>query len=197
MDAKFDLRQHMRHLRRGLDARDRHRLGAIIARRLVHTGVFRRGRHLACYLAVDGEVDTHPLIEAAERLGKRIYLPVLLGNHPSAHLGFRLFRRGSRMKRNRFGILEPDGREGGIRHPSSLDLVLAPLVAFDPSGNRLGMGGGYYDRTFAFLHKRLSWQQPRVIGVAYSFQETPRLPAEPWDVPLWGVITEKGLRRFT
>jgi 5-formyltetrahydrofolate cyclo-ligase len=74
--------------------------------------------------------------------------------------------------------------------------VLAPLVAFDRSGNRLGMGGGYYDRSFAYLRHRVHWRRPRLIGYAYGFQEVQALERAHWDVPLSGVVTELGLRLF-
>ena len=72
-----------------------------------------------------------------------------------------------------------------------LDVVIAPLVAFDESLNRLGMGGGYYDRTFAFRKRARVLRRPVLIGVAYSFQRVDRLQPENWDVPLDVVITEK------
>jgi len=76
---------------------------------------------------------------------------------------------------------------------AALDIALVPLVAFDDYGRRLGMGGGYYDRTFAYLRHREHWRRPKLIGVAFEFQRVAELPAQPWDVPLDGIITEKGL----
>jgi 5-formyltetrahydrofolate cyclo-ligase len=78
----------------------------------------------------------------------------------------------------------------------TLDLILTPLVAFDDQGNRLGMGGGFYDRTLAYLGRRKHWKKPRLIGTAHAFQQVARLPHESWDVPLHGVVTEKALLSF-
>ena len=76
--------------------------------------------------------------------------------------------------------------------PFALDLVLVPLVAFDARGVRLGMGGGYYDRSFAYLNFRSRWRRPRLIGVGFDFQRAESISPQPWDVCLDGVITERG-----
>jgi 5-formyltetrahydrofolate cyclo-ligase len=195
MHDKSDLRRQLRTRRRALDARARRLAAEDLARALTRSPLFRRARRIACYLAVDGEMETGAVIRAAWQLGKQVYLPVLSPFGPD-RLWFRRYRPDSVMTRNRFGIAEPGPRGNPLLPPRRLDLVLAPLVAFDAAGSRLGMGGGFYDRTFAYLHHRLRWQVPRIVGVAYQFQEVERLPAEPWDVPLWGVATERQLRRF-
>jgi len=79
----------------------------------------------------------------------------------------------------------------------SLDLILTPLLAFDQQGNRMGMGAGYYDRSFAFRRYRQQWQQPRLVGTAWSFQEQQQLNAQPWDVPLDALVCEHGWRSFS
>jgi 5-formyltetrahydrofolate cyclo-ligase len=182
----------MRQQRRNLPARERERAAARLARQLLGSGPFRRARRIACFLSADGEIDTAPLIRAAWRLGKQVYLPVLVPYGPK-RLWFRPYRQSTPLVPNRYGIPEPRG--GRRLDGRKLDLVLTPLVAFDDRGHRLGMGGGYYDRTFAHLH-RLRWQRPRLLGLAFAFQRMAALPAEPWDVPLWGVVTDRGLHRF-
>jgi 5-formyltetrahydrofolate cyclo-ligase len=193
MESKFDLRRRLRQQRRSLSYQWRRQAGLALAESLAHSSLFRRARHIACYLPADGEMDTGPVIRLAWDSGKRIYLPVL---RPSGHLAFRAYRADISLRPNRFHIPEPTGRNSPSLPVRRLDLVLAPLVAFDRQGHRLGMGGGFYDRTFAFLHHRKIWQRPRILGVAYGFQEVEQLPTEPWDVPLWGIATERGLRRF-
>jgi 5-formyltetrahydrofolate cyclo-ligase len=74
-----------------------------------------------------------------------------------------------------------------------LDLILLPLVAFDESGQRLGMGGGFFDRSLAFLAWRQHWRKPHLIGLAYDFQKVAALPREPWDVPLDAVVTDQNV----
>jgi 5-formyltetrahydrofolate cyclo-ligase len=99
------------------------------------------------------------------------------------------WRPGGELRRNRFGIGEPRGPRLPWRR---LDLVLLPLVAFDAGGGRLGMGGGFYDRTFAALRaRRGQWQRPALVGLAHGFQRVAALPREAWDVPLAAVATER------
>lgn len=195
MTGKFDLRQELRHRRRSLSPREAHKRASRAASALARHRIFTRARRIACYVPVDGEVDTMPLVEAAWHYGKAIYLPVL-APFGGDRLWFRHYRPETLMRANRFGIPEPARRGNHDLKAKHLDLVIAPLVAFDGRGHRLGMGGGFYDRSFAYLHRRLSWQRPRIVGLAYEFQRVDALPAEPWDVPLWGVATEQGVHRF-
>lgn len=190
-EARRRLRAQMRRRRRALGARERQRLARDLARRLAGTPAWQRARRIACYLARDGEMDPGPLVVRAWACAKRVHLPVLAG----PRLWFRRYEPGSALSPNRFGIPEPDGAGPGCS-PLGLDLVLVPLVAFDGAGTRLGMGGGYYDRTFAYLRHRVAWMRPRLVGVAYEHQFEPRLAAARWDVPLAGVATELGLRWF-
>ena len=98
------------------------------------------------------------------------------------------------MYKNRYGIPEPAHPNKARNFPlRSLDLVLMPLVGFDTQGNRLGMGGGYYDRSFAFLHRHSHWRKPHLMGTAYEFQRLSKLDAQPWDVPLDAIVTEANL----
>jgi 5-formyltetrahydrofolate cyclo-ligase len=194
----MNLRQQKQQLRRDLRARRRalapwrqqrnaRRLAQVVAR----SGRFQRARHIALYLAGDGEIDPAPLGRRALRLRKRIYLPVLC---PGGRLAFVGWRPGRALWRNRFGIGEPRGRRLPWRR---LDLVLLPLVAFDARGGRLGMGGGFYDRTFAALRARpwpWPWRRPALVGLAHAFQEVAALPRETWDVPLAAVATERRWR---
>jgi len=183
----------MRRRRRALCARERRRCGELLARRLSANPLLLRSRRIACYLANDGEMDLAPLIERLWRRGKQIYLPALHG----AALWFLPFTPHTRLAHNRFGIPEPDLNAPHRTALRALDLVLMPLVAFDSNGNRLGMGGGFYDRTFAYLRTSPAWARPRLIGTAYAFQRVPALAVQPWDVPLGGVATERGLEQFT
>jgi 5-formyltetrahydrofolate cyclo-ligase len=96
-----------------------------------------------------------------------------------------------RLQENRFGIPEPCVPARALVRAQLLDLILVPLVAFDASGNRLGMGGGYYDRSLAFVAQRQHWRKPHVVGLAYEFQRVARMPANAWDVPLAAVVTNR------
>ena len=109
---------------------------------------------------------------------------------------FARYLPGMPMRPNRFAIPEPAIARAQLLPAQSLDLILMPLVGFDRSGNRLGMGGGFYDRTLAFRHHRDGYRGPLLLGLAYQFQCLDGLQARHWDVPLDGILTEKYLRRF-
>lgn len=188
MPSRSELRSQLRARRRALDHTQRTACAHALARRLLTHPLFKRARHIACYLPVDGEIDTGPLLCRALTMGKRIYLPVL---SPSGALWFAPYPGRGMMRRNRFGIPEPVCHPRERRTGRELDLVLAPLVGFDTRGNRLGMGGGYYDRSFAFLKRRRHWRKPQLIGLAYELQRVADLPSHSWDVPLSSVVTEQ------
>lgn len=190
--SRSELRQQLRRQRRSLSVQQRAFASRQLTRQLLQSASFQQARHIACFISNDGEIDTEPLIQAAWRKNKRIHLPVLV-NDPSPRLQFRLFEADTVLQHNRFGIPEPDA--GPLIEGRDLDLVFVPLVAFDMHGNRLGMGGGYYDRTFAYL-RQLHHDRPRLIGLAYSFQKVEQLSAESWDVPLCAVATEQGMECF-
>ena len=101
---------------------------------------------------------------------------------------------GAAMRPNLFGIMEP--KLGERIDARKIDLVLTPLVAFDDHGVRVGVGRGYYDRCFRFLRHRKVWHRPKLFGVAYELQRVPPLEPSSWDIPLKGVVTETGARRF-
>lgn len=188
---RVELRQHMRRQRRALSARAQREASLRVARTLLRTHIFRSANHIGCYFANDGEIDLASLAQRACVMGKLIYMPVV---DDGGTLRFARYRPGDDLCVNRFGIPEPRTRT--LFPPRLLDLVLAPLVAFDSAGNRLGMGGGYYDRTLAFLRHRRHWLRPRMIGVAHECQRVACLPAQPWDVPLHGVVTDRGFSVF-
>lgn len=151
---------------------------------------YRDADRLACYLPMAGEADPRAIAVHALAAGKAVHVPVIRGRT----LVFRKWRPGCEVRTNRFGIGEPAaGEEVGA---AELDLVFTPLVAFDESGNRIGMGSGFYDRTFAFLIDN-SPRRPRLVGVAYEFQRVERIEPQPWDVPLDAVVTEAGWQSFT
>jgi 5-formyltetrahydrofolate cyclo-ligase len=105
-------------------------------------------------------------------------------------LTFREVRPGSNLIRNDFGLLEPEtGAEIDRRR---LDLVLTPLVAYDAERRRIGMGGGYYDRTFAFLKNRTLMFKPKLVGLAFNCQRVKKIAENPWDIPLYRIVTESG-----
>lgn len=188
-------RRQLRALRRSLDPCERRQRNAALYRSLFSQPLFRNSRRIAVYLPADGEVDTAAIVARAWALGKQVYLPVLV---PFLHnrLWFARYEPHTPLVRNRYGIAEPRPVHSRRILAHALDLVLTPLVGFDTEGNRLGMGGGFYDRSFAFLDRRRHWRKPRLVGLAYDFQRLPQLPAQPWDVPLSAVVTDAAWYRF-
>lgn len=191
-----NLRRTLRARRRALSAAERALADTAIIQHLRASPLFLRSRRLAGYVAADGEPDIGDLMRETERLRKQWHLPVI-GLPYVNRLWFAPCDSGSTMLINRYGIPEPDVSPGDAVAPWALDLVLTPLVGFDAAGNRLGMGKGFYDRSFAFLRQRQHWRKPRLIGVAYQCQRVDALPFQPWDVPLAGVVTESGLQLFS
>ena len=144
---------------------------------------------MAFYLANDGEISPLQAMNTAMQAGKRCYLPVL---HPLKlnRLYFVQHNASSPLKKNRFAIKEPRLNKAHITAPWALDIIFLPLVAFDRQGHRLGMGGGFYDRTLAFT-ARQQGRKPLLVGLAHSFQELPHINASHWDIPLHSIVTER------
>lgn len=180
------LRRTLRQRRRNLTRHQQQRAARQLADLALRRPELARARDIALYLPQDGEISPLPLLDALLAQGRRIYLPVL---RPGSQLRFRRYP-AARMRSNRFGIPEPLGRD---YRPRQLDLVFLPLVGFDRYGGRLGMGGGYYDRSFAFVRGGIL-RQPLLVGLGHAFQEVARLPVEPWDVPLAAIATERRWR---
>lgn len=185
-EALRQLRARMRGARRAVPPLPRLRASTAVARRVARLPAFRRARDVGLYVRNDGELDPAPLEAAARMLGKRIWLPVV---RPDGGMEFARVRAGRPARRNRFGIPEPASVRRERRPARRLDFVLVPLVAFDRSGRRLGMGGGFYDRALS------GERRPFLAGVAFALQEVPELPARPWDIPMDVIVTERGLVR--
>ncbi|MFI2812905.1 MULTISPECIES: 5-formyltetrahydrofolate cyclo-ligase [Microbulbifer] len=188
-ESKAELRRAMRTARRALSAHHQRLAARAALTRLGRTPEFRVARHIGIYWPMDGELD---LLGLPRRFpDKRFYLPRLPAE-PHPHLRFCHWRGRALTYRNRYGIPEPV--RGDSHSPMRLDLVLVPLVAFDPSGARLGMGAGFYDRTFAFK-RQLPGTGPAMIGAAHQLQCVDHLPTDSWDIPLDAVITDHQLYR--
>jgi len=183
----------MREQRRALSSRQRRDAADRAADLLLHSRPFRHSRRIALYFAMEGELDPAPVLRAALAQGKQCFVPALSPG-TRGRMWFVPITAHSKLRRNRFGIPEPVHRRRDRLAPRRLDLVLVPLAAFDDNGHRIGMGGGYYDRTFTFRKTRHRWRKPLLIGYAYEFQRVPRIAAQPWDVCLDAIITERKRR---
>ena len=190
-----ELRQRLRELRRALSPAERCRAALAVACRLEDWPAWTGAVRVAGYWACDGELDPAPLLERTWAAGRSVYLPVLTGEYS---LHFAPYPPGAPLRRNRFNIPEPEVSPMEWLEPSRLDLVLAPLVAFDRTGTRLGMGGGFYDRAFAFLRDpAYRGHRPMLLGLGYEFQQAAELARQAWDVPLDAAVTEAALHVFS
>jgi 5-formyltetrahydrofolate cyclo-ligase len=159
---------------------------------LVNDSLFLTSQRIACYFAQDNEFDCSPIIESIWQAKKNCFLPVLSDQHNQG-LTFAAYHPNDTLCLNRYNIQEP--KDKAILPAEELDLVFVPLVGFDLQGNRLGMGGGYYDRTFAHLQKK-NIKKPYLMGLAFECQYVAEIPEESYDIPLDAVLTEKKLYTF-
>lgn len=189
--SRADLRRQLRRARRALSPAAQRLASKKLSRMLSHSPAFRRARHVAFYLANDGEIDIRPLLLEAQRRGKTTYLPVLKA-WPRTRMAFQRVRPREKLVRNRFKIQEPRPQPAMQRKTWALGLILLPLVGFDARGGRLGMGGGFYDRSLAFKRTRKGQCKPSLLGVAHECQQVERLPVSSWDVPLDATVTDGG-----
>ena len=175
----------MRDLRRHILPEEQQQVAKSATETALNQTAFPLGDSIALYMSADGELDTHFLLETLLNQGKKCYLPVLVAE--TTTLLFRQYLPEVPLVKNSFGVLEP-GPTAGTIAPGDISCVFMPLVAFDVEGNRLGMGKGYYDRTFAFC-KEKNATGPVLIGLAHECQRVENLEAADWDVPLGGIIT--------
>jgi 5-formyltetrahydrofolate cyclo-ligase len=185
--SRQQLRQFYRQRRNSLSPTQQLQAGHQLLKTCLQTSLLKTPNRIACYLPNDGEIDLFPLINYCWQNNKQIYLPVL---HPfvKGHLLFVAYYAQSKMLANRFGIPEPEISCPEVCPINQLDVIFTPLVAFDKLGQRLGMGGGFYDRTLAPLQREKTDTQ--VIGVAHSCQlAKTSLNCEKWDIPMQKIIT--------
>ncbi|WP_126354659.1 5-formyltetrahydrofolate cyclo-ligase [Cedecea lapagei] len=183
-----DIRQTIRQRRRSLTPAEQHTFAQQAAERMLVFEPVIHAQTVALFLSFDGELNTTPLIEGLWQAGKEVYLPVL---HPFSpgNLLFLRYTPTSRLVTNRLKILEPELDVRDVLPLNKLDVLITPLVAFDAKGQRLGMGGGFYDRTLQH------WQQHGLypVGLAHDCQQVDELPVEQWDIPLPAVVTPSRL----
>ncbi len=199
---KAQWRRALRAFRRSLTARQANRAALAIAARITHLPAWQRARHIGLYWPADGEVDTQALMLNAWHSGKQIYLPALqpppgaIGPNRTRIDGVLHWRRWTpyvAMRQGLFDLPEPLRQATSIRPLNRLDMLLVPLVGFDAQGHRLGMGGGFYDRTLA---GRGRFRRPSIIGIAHAGQQVSALPHDWWDYPLDACITDRAIQTW-
>ena len=192
-NQKRQLRAKMRIKRRSLSRPDQREASVRLVQQLLKLPGISGARRLGAYFANDGEIDPLPALEALMERGRRGYLPVLLATR-RPRLQFAEYFSDEPLQRGKYGIPVPFHDRRRLIDPVALDWLLMPLVAFDESGNRLGMGGGFYDASLASSTHRLQWRRPVLIGLAHEFQRVDALNVDSWDVPLDGILTDQKFR---
>lgn len=177
------IRAEIRKIRANLTALQQKKAEQSVTQQALNLIEQRQAKNIALYFSFDGEISTKALIQSLWMQNKNVYLPVL---HPFTqhHLLFLRYLPDTPMKQNQFGIWEPKLNVQNVLPLNELNILFTPLVAFDKQGNRLGMGGGFYDRTLQ------NWQNKSFIpvGLAHQCQQVENLPTEHWDVPLFDIL---------
>lgn len=205
MPIRNQIRSSIRTKRKSLSAIEQKRLSSELLQQLTARADVLAANNIALYLANDGELDPMLFIQWCWQHNKKVYLPVL---HPfsSGHLLFLHYQPSSIMQKNKYGILEPKLDVRLIKSINDIDIIFTPLVAFDQTGNRLGMGGGFYDRTLSTWFKRYCLEsnesvennvsntdekllKPYPIGLAHDIQLIDEVPSQLWDIPLPEIVT--------
>ncbi|MCU1795952.1 5-formyltetrahydrofolate cyclo-ligase [Pectobacterium polaris] len=184
--SRQQIRQAVRQRRRLLTPEQQTYFALQACERVIAHPKIIRAESVAVFLSFDGELDTSPLIQQLWQQEKRVYLPVL---HPfrAGYLLFLRYAPDTELVRNRLKIMEPRLDVRQVLPLPQLDILLTPLVAFDHLGQRLGMGGGFYDRTLQYRNQMSRGPYP--IGLAHDCQQVNALPVESWDIPLPEIIT--------
>ncbi len=186
-DSRAFLRARMSARRSDLDARQRIAAAAGALQNLHAVPEFLTDACIAGYWAIRGELPLNLAVASLRRNGQSYFLPVLGDDR---RLRFAEYTQGTALRSNRYSIPEPDVGDSSLRDAGDMDLILLPLLAFDRGGHRLGTGGGWYDRSLAFLRGVTRPARPLLVGVGYAFQEVDTIPSESWDVDLDYVATD-------
>lgn len=190
LNEKKQLRTLLRKKRNALSRGEIHAYSHSAMTHFVHSDIFLTNQHFACYLAADHEIETQLFIEHIFQHKKQCYLPRL----EQDHMIFAHYDLGDPLTPNQFNILEPTITQRNHRDAKKMDVILTPLVGFDSKGHRLGMGGGFYDRTLESVKRQA---KPIIIGLAFECQRIEAVPTEAWDIPLDAILTEHGLEFFS
>ena len=207
MPTRNQIRQLVRTKRQSLSKIEQQQFSNDLLAQLTERADVKAAKNIAIYLANDSELDAMPFIQWCWQQKKSIYLPVI---HPFSpgHLLFLHYEENSDMRANTYGILEPKLDIRLIQKISEIDIIFTPLVAFDQTGNRLGMGGGFYDRTLSSwytqycldnegknIHER-KITKPYPIGLAHDIQLIDEIPSQLWDIPLPEIVTPTKQYKF-
>ncbi|WHL24859.1 MAG: 5-formyltetrahydrofolate cyclo-ligase [Candidatus Blochmannia vicinus] len=184
---KKSIREYIRIVRRSLTFKEQYTAAQLLTNKIMTMDCVHESKRIAVFIDCDGEIRTSLLIRTLLCMNKQIYLPVLPCSEEKGLL-FLQYTFSTPLIYNRLNIYEPEWNVNSVISIEKLNVIFVPLVAFDNYGNRLGMGGGFYDRTL----KNWKYQSNYIpIGLAYDFQRIPTqlLPMEKWDLTLPEIVT--------
>lgn len=190
--SKQELRLQLREARSSIPNQQRDKAAIDLCNNVAQLSYFPKAKKVALYQTHDNEISTLPLLNYALAQGKHCFLPVLLVD-PHQKLAFASYNPETPLVNNRYGIPEPELNFSSITRLVDLDIIFVPLVGFDSNGRRLGRGGGFYDATFADLHKSNINKWPKLVGLGYSCQHVDEIPADTWDWQLDAIVTESNI----
>ena len=182
-ENKHQLRQQLKAKRNLLTQQQMEHSALACCDLILQSKILGNTNNIAIYLQHQNEINPQPLIEALWDQGKQLYLPVIEENN---ELSFAHYEKNCEMRTNPYGITEPVSKQ--LCHLNNFDVIFMPLVAFDDNGHRLGMGGGYYDRSLA---NRTNKSSPCTVGLAYEFQKVEQIPTEDWDQAMDFIATDQ------
>jgi 5-formyltetrahydrofolate cyclo-ligase len=180
------LRQSIIKHRQQLSLANVEKFSTLICNQLIQLPQFKTAQNIACYLPIKNEVDTSSIIEKIWQENKNCYVPICNVDHT---LQFVAYNKDTVCETNQYGIQQPSSSKANDINTQHLDLVITPLVIFDPNCTRVGWGKGHYDRSFEFLNHG-ERGKPFLVGVAYECQKVEALKCESWDIALDIIVTE-------
>ena len=190
------MRRKMRAYRQALTPAEQNHASITLCQIALASAHFTSASTIAFYWPIDGEINPIPLMRAALKSGKCCTLPVV----PEEEEGLLTFQRvtgSTRFVRDKFGVWTPRPTAAGLVTPTDHDLILTPLVGYTRKGDRLGFGGGFYDRLFDDIGHTANLPLPNLplkVGCAHQGQEiTSDWSPAPWDRPLDVVLTDQTL----
>jgi 5-formyltetrahydrofolate cyclo-ligase len=176
---KTQIREHINPKKKLLTPQQIATYAQNFCKQLSGHSAFIESQHIAFYYSSNNELDVMPALLYAIKAGKKCYLPHIATN--SDILKFIYFDNETSLTTGAYNIPSPRVTSSSVFiDPSALDLVIMPVVAIDKDQNRIGMGKGYYDKTFSF--KNTSANKPKLIAACYKFQLIAEIEPEPWDI---------------
>ena len=187
---KIEIRKSIRNQRKQLLSSVVAQASLQVTEKISHLPEFQNAKNIAYYISHENEIDLSSLARHATELNKSLYLPVF---SDEKKLAFYAVDANTQFQKDKWGIEEPVVSKQWPVKPSTLDLILIPMVAFDAQCNRLGRGAGCYDRYLSFTKNIVRDKRPVLIGVAYEFQRVDEIISECWDVSMDFIVTEKSI----